>query len=106
MVACSFKNVMDGYYWGSQAFMALIQIKHMVYFGMSCQAYVAYGMYHGGDFNVTRCERSDGYSIKPPMVDFSNFVFKQDLQISLLQVVQSLGLVTENTPLGQGLIDS
>ncbi|KAG6625187.1 hypothetical protein CIPAW_16G079100 [Carya illinoinensis] len=84
MVACSFKNIVDEYQW---AFASVYGPN------LDCAGSVLWDELAGlssiwdfpwcigGNFNITRfsSEQSGGSSFNSPMVDFSNFIYEQDL---------------------------
>ncbi|KAG6710349.1 hypothetical protein I3842_05G000600 [Carya illinoinensis] len=84
MVACLFKNVVDGYQWVFTMVYGpnLNRTKSLLcdeLAGLSNTWDLCWCI--GGDVNVTRflSERSSGSSFNLAMVDFSNFISKQDL---------------------------
>lgn len=81
VAACSFKNVIDGYQWAFAGVYGpnLDRSRSLLWAGICSIWDLPWCI--GGDFNVTRfpSERSGGLGFNPPMVDFSNFISKQNL---------------------------
>lgn len=90
-VACSFKNIMDGYQWTFlTAYGPIWLAKEVCLAGLSNLWDLPWCI--DGDFNITHflSDRLGGYNFNSSMVDFFNVISKQDL----LHIPLASGLFT------------